>query len=413
MAKETRKKRQAASKALMLIARRRAKWLALQRGDSTISKQDLAAGKQFAESFYRALIKDGFWMQAVDDISKALNDFVKLAEPQGAPDQKVAKNARVIKIKVDPSKVAIIREGIIEVAKQHGKERARKIFIQEGVPIRAPGSRDFIAGWMAGAKPDPVSEFWALPVAKIQERIALIVEKSKNLGQTKPEPKETPVSGIEAPPRKPVYAPEDFMPTSDDMIGLTGAQTDIMGRSAFARRRPPGRQITKQRYEHVVARVAAKIAARSKRKPGPAEFAAAKKRIDARLKRFGVRVRGEHAMGVSDIMAASYIIGAAAQGSQAAQLAIMKSVEAAKEGHIRGKKAVKALAIAKRKRLQQQAATKPGVTKKPAAPKPQAPKRMAPRRKPRNAKEALRQKRLLRSFYGSPYPSHPAFKIHE
>lgn len=425
-AKIPHKKHQLASRAAEIIARRRAKWLATQRGSSNVEKRDIAAGRQFAEGFLQSVIANPFWMQSIGDISKSLSNFVKLAERQGAP-LPPPKGAPQLKTQVSPEKIEIIRAGLLEISKLHGKEKAREIFVREGIPIRPPGSANVIAGWIGnGDKTDLVYDFWASPLEEIKERVAVVVEKAKNLPIAKTPPsapstsdlkdkptEEQTVSGTEAPPRKRIYSASDFMPTADDMIGLAPhARVSMMGAGPFGRPRRMGqrpRAITKKKYEALVVRLAHRIAARSNRKPTPAEFALAKKQLDTRLKRSNVRVAGELRMGISDIMAASYIIGAAAAGSPAAQLAIMKSVEAAKEGHVRGKKAVKALQIAKKKMQTQKA-------KQNGAANSAKPLRRTPRRKVKGAKpngKSMRQRRLLRSFYRGPYPRHPAFKIHD
>lgn len=480
MKKVPHRKRQLASRAIALIARRRAKWLALQRGES-VTKSDIAAGKQFAESFIKSLVGDAFWMKTIEDIAEALATFVNLAERQGAPHSG-SKHAPKCNTAVTPDKIAVVREGLLELAEQIGKSKAKTVFIREGIPVRAPGSGQFIVGWVGKEGPDPVCTFWASSLDDIRRRVASAVKKGK-ITRAKPpaqvdaRSKENAVNGIEAPPRKTVYEPSDFLPTADDMIGL-GHSVSVMGRESKRR------VISKKRYEAIIKRLACQLAMRRQCKPSPNEFAAAKKRVDTRLRRKGVAVAGAMRMGVSDIMAASYVLGAAASGSPAAKLAIMKSVEAAKEGSLRAKKDVKALAEAKKIRAAQgkgvpkgkpspkgapkkklpakvkavakQAAKKAAAqAKSKGASKPQAiqaakaaaakvvkkaamkkaqrlgpphklpPKHVAEARKavrrsmlskksrPKNKKEAIKRARLLRSFYGSPYPSHPAFRIHD
>lgn len=475
MKKLPHKKRHLAAKAIALIARRRAKWLAMQRGKS-VTKQDIAAGKQFAESFIKSLVSDPFWMQTIEDIAKSLKTFVNLAERQGAP-RPCPRGATKADAAVTEDKIAVVRAGLLDLAKAVGKRKAKAIFIREGLPVRAPGSRTLIVGWQLAGNRDLVCDFWASPLEQIKQRVAIVVKKGKTSGAkaTAEKDKENAVNGIEAPPRKNVYSPDDFLPTADDMIGLSQSAS-VMGET-----RPRGsrRAISKQKYEAIVKKLACRIALQRQCKPSPKEFAAAKKRVDACLRRARVSVSGAMMMGVSDIMAASFVLGAAAQGSPAAKLAIMKSVEAAKEGSLRAKKDVKALAEAKKirqgkrgapssktkakttakakvKAVAQKAAKKAATNAaKKGASKPQAmqaaknaaakvvkaakaqkakrmgpphklpPKRVAEARqavrrsmaskktRPKTKKEAVKRARLLRSFYGSPYPAHPAFRIHD
>jgi len=466
------KKRQLVTRAMSLIARRRAKWLATQRGES-VSKQDIAAGRQFAQGFMKAVISDPFWMASVADMAQALTAFVKLAEPQGAPPPAHSRDPKC-KVDIDPKKVEIVRAGLMALAKRLGsKKEARKTFIREKIPVRAPGSRTFIVGWVGKEGSDSVCKFWNAPIKVIQQRVDKAVESGKNTKGNK----ENAVNGaaIEAPPRKKVYEPGDFLPTADDMIGLSH-NVSIMGGHPRGKRRA----ISKKRYEAMVNRLACRLAIQRQCKPSPKEFAAAKKRVDMKLRRKGIAIAGAMQLGVSDIMAASFVLGAAASGSQAAKLAIMKSVEAAKEGSLRAKKDVTALKEAKKLRAAQgkgkpapkgnakgkkplpkkiavvakKAAAKAAINaKKKGASKPQAvqaakaaaakvvkkaavqkakrlgpphtlpPKRVADARKairsamtkrpPKSKAEAVKRARLLRSFYGSPYPAHPAFKIHD
>lgn len=128
---------------------------------------------------------------------------------------------------------------------------------------------------------------------------------------------------------------------------LMGAANPLV-KAAVARRkvaRPSGKQINKRHYEVLVQRRATVLAyKRLKPKPTPADYAAAKIFVDKQLKARGMVVAGDHVLGISDIMGAAFIMGAAEAGNPKAKMAIRKAAMAAKAGSPKGKKQMRAMA---------------------------------------------------------------------
>lgn len=121
-----------------------------------------------------------------------------------------------------------------------------------------------------------------------------------------------------------------------------------------AKRGPGGKKITKAKYEEIVKKRAMQRAARENRpgKPTPHDFVVARKKLDQRMRAGGITVVGNHLLGVSDIMGAEFVLGAAKAGSREAKVAIAQTVLAARKGSPRAKKSVRALgfALGRRKR---------------------------------------------------------------
>jgi hypothetical protein len=122
-----------------------------------------------------------------------------------------------------------------------------------------------------------------------------------------------------------------------------------------------GKKISKEKYERMVRKAAAKLASGLGRRfgarkplnliPGKhpiasAIWAKAKIKIDAALAKRGVTVAGSHLLGVSDIMGAAYVIGKAKKGNKAAKRAIKKAARAARTGSPHAKRNLRALRIA-------------------------------------------------------------------
>jgi hypothetical protein len=143
-------------------------------------------------------------------------------------------------------------------------------------------------------------------------------------------------------------SPDEFMPT-DEAVDIAEDSTQGEGHmyGAFeigAHRHRHGKKIPKAKYEAMVKKCALVIAAkRAKTQPTPADYAAAKIHVDRKLKARGMTVAGDNILGVSDIMGAAYIIGAAERGHPAAKMAIKKSVIAAKKGSPKAHKFVRAM----------------------------------------------------------------------
>lgn len=124
------------------------------------------------------------------------------------------------------------------------------------------------------------------------------------------------------------------------------------------------RKISKQKYELMVRKAAAKLAGKlahrfrgqgridhnTGRKPAQeAVWARAKHGVDSHLKRTRVMILGSQ-VGVSDIMGASYILGCAKRGSGSAMGWINNVVKMAGKGSPTAQMHLNALRIAKRMR---------------------------------------------------------------
>lgn len=197
-----RSKSRAYNKALSTITTRRAKFLAQQRkGGSSVSKTDIKSGLAFGRSF---MSKNGvpspdaphvFWQQPLEVIATKLAAVVKLAEVQGAPPPAPKETApatppppstpapgatatpattpapptvaQPVATQVIDSKVNAVRQGLSLIADRRakfmayhrnatfpssadirdGKDFAKKLFIDNQVPVRLPGKSDTIIGW--------------------------------------------------------------------------------------------------------------------------------------------------------------------------------------------------------------------------------------------------------------------------
>lgn len=193
-----------------------------------------------------------------------------------------------------------------------------------------------------------VEEQPELPAEGVPEEAALIEEYSADsFAPNESEYVEEPVADAET-----------FMPTEEE---AEGEGTMYGAYEIGAQPRRP-KAIAKARYEKMVKRCATLIAAkRAKTTPTPADYAAAKVIVDKKLARRGVKVAGDHILGVSDIMGAAFIMGAAERGNPKAKAAIKKAVVNAKRGNPKAKKSVRALiAVAQGKKRQQAKAKKPG-----------------------------------------------------
>lgn len=114
------------------------------------------------------------------------------------------------------------------------------------------------------------------------------------------------------------------------------------------RRKHHPKKITKARYETMVKRHAMRIATkRAKVTPTPADYAAAKIAVDAKLKKRNITVAGDHLVGLSDIMGAAFLVSAAEAGNPVAKKAIRNTALKAKTGNptaVRNAKALRAVA---------------------------------------------------------------------
>ncbi len=155
--------------------------------------------------------------------------------------------------------------------------------------------------------------------------------------------------------------PADDEPQLEPGEGEMNGEFELDG-VGHHKRRGGSKTISKKRYEHMVKHCAKKIAAKAgKSQPTPADFAAAKITIDRNLRSRGVTVVGDALLGLSDIMGAAYIIGAAERGSPVAKAAIKKSLIAAKKGKPKAKKFVRALTVVARGKQSVAAKKKGGI----------------------------------------------------
>lgn len=114
------------------------------------------------------------------------------------------------------------------------------------------------------------------------------------------------------------------------------------------------RTITKAQYERNVRQKAIEIARKRAHAAAkhaistPADYAAAKIQIDAWMKRANVTVSGDYLVGVSDIMGAAFVMGAAERGNPQARRAVAKVIRKARAGSPQARKQVRAMVAVER-----------------------------------------------------------------
>ena len=281
--KVDRSKLREVEKGIKVVALRRARFLMNQAKRKHVSPDDVKAGNAFAKDFFvkneipTTSSENPFWNQTLPLVATKVNSTVKLAEAQGAPPKPPAP-AKPIAIKVDQQKVAIIRRGLLRLAGQRarflafqrqskvataadmqaGKDYARKIFMDKGIPVKLPGRSSFIAGWAvdtyvgqtAGAALDPTTEFWAKPAPEVAQKIedaikAVAVEAPPTLAREVPmEVKApdgvTPPEGTPSPtaPAPAGGAPGD-MPAGGGPAGAVAPEDNVPGDAPGNMEYPP------------------------------------------------------------------------------------------------------------------------------------------------------------------------------
>lgn len=206
-----RSKLRVAQKALMTIATRRARFLAWQKKPgSQPSPSDMNAGKTWARDFMQrngvptAQAPHVFWDLSLPIIETKVNALVKLAEVQGAPAKPLGPPRPVATV-IEPAKIAAVRRGLQILISRRGRwnafqrksaqasqtdfaaarDFARAHFTKHQIPTKLPGKTSFIAGWVVGQTPDPVTAFWAQPLPAIQAKVAEALKAAENDAPTK------------------------------------------------------------------------------------------------------------------------------------------------------------------------------------------------------------------------------------